>query len=151
MEARAGDKCRGWVGFSVKMAHRITAGADLLLMPSRFEPCGLNQLYAMAYGTGAPPAALGCCSGHFCSGSVEVGVWSCSQERSHYCSAEAFVDSLLLSLFVARLGDFTKSVPPHPQCPSCMLWAACVTRSSPSTHSRTRAQVSLLPASQLQQ
>lgn len=33
------------------MAHRLTAGADILLMPSRFEPCGLNQLYAMAYGT----------------------------------------------------------------------------------------------------
>lgn len=51
MEARNHDKCRGWVGFSVKMAHRITAGADILLMPSRFEPCGLNQLYAMEYGT----------------------------------------------------------------------------------------------------
>ena len=51
MEQHRQDQCRGWVGFSVRMAHRITAGCDLLLMPSRFEPCGLNQLYAMAYGT----------------------------------------------------------------------------------------------------
>lgn len=51
MEASHNQQTRSWVGFSVKMAHRITAGADLLLMPSRFEPCGLNQLYAMAYGT----------------------------------------------------------------------------------------------------
>ncbi|XP_028759805.1 granule-bound starch synthase 2, chloroplastic/amyloplastic-like [Neltuma alba] len=50
-ESQHHDKVRGWVGFSVKMAHRITAGADILLMPSRFEPCGLNQLYAMNYGT----------------------------------------------------------------------------------------------------
>ncbi|KAK1432867.1 hypothetical protein QVD17_09769 [Tagetes erecta] len=51
MENRYREKIRGWVGFSVKMAHRITAGVDILLMPSRFEPCGLNQLYAMSYGT----------------------------------------------------------------------------------------------------
>ncbi|TVU28499.1 hypothetical protein EJB05_20018 [Eragrostis curvula] len=51
VEAEHRDKVRAWVGFSVQMAHRITAGADVLLMPSRFEPCGLNQLYAMAYGT----------------------------------------------------------------------------------------------------
>ncbi|KAL5981199.1 Sucrose synthase [Asimina triloba] len=50
-ESQHHDKVRGWVGFSVKLAHRITAGADILLMPSRFEPCGLNQLYAMNYGT----------------------------------------------------------------------------------------------------
>lgn len=51
MENKNRDQCRGWVGFSVKMAHRITASCDILLMPSRFEPCGLNQLYAMAYAT----------------------------------------------------------------------------------------------------
>ncbi|KAK8673597.1 hypothetical protein V6N13_111923 [Hibiscus sabdariffa] len=50
-EAQHKDKVRGWVGFSVQTAHRITAGSDILLMPSRFEPCGLNQLYAMCYGT----------------------------------------------------------------------------------------------------
>ncbi|KAK9844059.1 hypothetical protein WJX81_003138 [Elliptochloris bilobata] len=51
MESSRHEQCRGWVGFNVGMAHRITAGCDILLMPSRFEPCGLNQLYAMAYGT----------------------------------------------------------------------------------------------------
>lgn len=51
MEQRHKDCFRGWVGFSVPVAHRILAGSDILLMPSRFEPCGLNQLFAMRYGT----------------------------------------------------------------------------------------------------
>ncbi len=42
-----------FVGYSEELAHRIEAGADAYLMPSRFEPCGLNQMYASAYGT--PP------------------------------------------------------------------------------------------------
>ncbi|KAJ7530388.1 hypothetical protein O6H91_14G002400 [Diphasiastrum complanatum] len=50
-ESNYKDKFRGWVGFSEAIAHQITAGCDILLMPSRFEPCGLNQLYAMRYGT----------------------------------------------------------------------------------------------------
>lgn len=39
------------IDFDSALAHRITAGADIYLMPSRFEPCGLNQMYSMAYGT----------------------------------------------------------------------------------------------------
>jgi starch synthase len=37
-------------GFDVKLAHRIEAGCDIYLMPSKFEPCGLNQLYSLRYG-----------------------------------------------------------------------------------------------------
>ena len=39
------------VGFSEALAHRIEAGADFFLMPSRYEPCGLNQMYSLAYAT----------------------------------------------------------------------------------------------------
>lgn len=39
------------IGYDEQLAHRIEAGADALLMPSRYEPCGLNQMYSQLYGT----------------------------------------------------------------------------------------------------
>ncbi|MBZ0169752.1 glycogen synthase [Candidatus Methylomirabilis lanthanidiphila] len=39
------------IGFDTPLSHQIEAGADLFLMPSRYEPCGLNQMYSLAYGT----------------------------------------------------------------------------------------------------
>merc|ERR1719420_1618958 len=41
----------GYVGFDPKVEHQMMAGCDLLLMPSRYEPCGLPQMYSQAYGT----------------------------------------------------------------------------------------------------
>ena len=46
-------QCAVIVGFDETLAHRIEAGADVFVMPSRFEPCGLNQMYSLRYGT--PP------------------------------------------------------------------------------------------------
>src|SRR6266545_3569649 len=45
------DRFSTYIGFDNPRAHRIEAGADFFLMPSRFEPCGLNQLYSLRYGT----------------------------------------------------------------------------------------------------
>jgi starch synthase len=39
------------IGFDEAVSHRIEAGCDFFLMPSRFEPCGLNQMYSLRYGT----------------------------------------------------------------------------------------------------
>ena len=38
-------------GYDEALAHKIEAGADIFLMPSRYEPCGLNQMYSLRYGT----------------------------------------------------------------------------------------------------
>jgi starch synthase len=49
--ASHGDHAALRLGYDEALAHRLVAGGDVLLMPSRFEPCGLTQLYALRYGT----------------------------------------------------------------------------------------------------
>lgn len=51
MAAKNPDKMKVIVGYDNTLSHQIEAGADFFLMPSAFEPCGLNQMYSMRYGT----------------------------------------------------------------------------------------------------
>ncbi|MDJ0871459.1 MAG: glycogen synthase GlgA [Gammaproteobacteria bacterium] len=82
------------IGYDEPLAHLIEAGADIFLMPSRFEPCGLNQMYSMMYGTppvarrtggladsvvDATPMALsdGTATGFLFDGATEAELYSC--------------------------------------------------------------------------
>lgn len=59
LAANPASRVRAVIAFDPVMARRIYAGCDAMLMPSRFEPCGLNQLYAMRYGTIPIVSAVG--------------------------------------------------------------------------------------------
>ena len=45
------EKAACYIGYNNELAHQIEAGADMFLMPSHYEPCGLNQIYSLKYGT----------------------------------------------------------------------------------------------------
>ncbi len=51
VQAEYSGKIGLYIGFDEGLAHRVEAGADMLIMPSRYEPCGLSQLYSLRYGT----------------------------------------------------------------------------------------------------
>ncbi len=51
MSQKFPKKFASFLGFSDELAHLIEAGADMFLMPSKYEPCGLNQMYSLVYGT----------------------------------------------------------------------------------------------------
>jgi len=51
LSRRHPDRVRAFIGFDERRAHLVEGGADMFLMPSRFEPCGLNQMYSLRYGT----------------------------------------------------------------------------------------------------
>ena len=51
MASKYPKKFASYLGFNDELAHLIEAGADMFLMPSKYEPCGLNQMYSLTYGT----------------------------------------------------------------------------------------------------
>jgi starch synthase len=72
------------IGFDETLAHQIEAGADIFVMPSRFEPCGLNQMYSLRYGT--PPLVRA-------TGGLADTVVDCNDETLADGSATGFVFS----------------------------------------------------------
>jgi len=51
LPARYPGRIGSYIGYSNPLAHLIEAGSDFFIMPSRYEPCGLNQIYSLKYGT----------------------------------------------------------------------------------------------------
>lgn len=70
------------VGYDEALAHRLVAGADVILVPSQYEPCGLTQLYGLRYGTLPLVRAVG---------GLADTVTDCSLENLHDGSASGFV------------------------------------------------------------
>lgn len=83
------------VGFDEGLSHQIEAGADIFLMPSRFEPCGLNQMYSQRYGT--PPLV------HATGGLID-SVVDCTPQTLAQGTASGFVFTRM------RASDFMAAV-----------------------------------------
>ncbi len=105
------------IGYSEDLAHQIEAGCDLFLMPSRFEPCGLNQMYSLRYGT--PPVV------NFTGGLADTVTDASEmalQEKTangfvfHDVNADALLSAIMRGLAVYRQPDRWKQV-----CETAML------------------------------
>ncbi|MEJ1383191.1 MAG: glycogen synthase GlgA [Candidatus Sedimenticola sp. (ex Thyasira tokunagai)] len=89
------------IGYNEGLAHRIEAGADAFVMPSRYEPCGLNQMYSMAYGT--PPIVRR--TGGLADSVIDTGAKGESvQEATGFIFDRADAGSLLHA--IRRAGQF---------------------------------------------
>ncbi len=79
---RYGGRVSVTIGFDEALSHQIMAGADIFLMPSRFEPCGLNQMYGMRYGTPPVVRRTGGLADSVVSASLESGTGFMFDEAS---------------------------------------------------------------------
>ena len=84
--ARHPESVALFIGFDEGLAHLLEAGADMFLMPSRFEPCGMNQMYSQRYGT--PPIA------HATGGLVDTIVDGTTGFLMRSLDARALVDAV---------------------------------------------------------
>lgn len=91
MKALAQHDYNVFIGYNEALSHKMYAGADFLLMPSRVEPCGLNQMYSMRYGTVpmvrrigglkdtvvdyGEPGGYGICYNHTAVGDISHAIW----------------------------------------------------------------------------
>ncbi len=79
---RHGGRVSVTIGFDEALSHQIMAGVDIFLMPSRFEPCGLNQMYGMRYGTPPVVRKTGGLADSVVSASLESGTGFMFDEAS---------------------------------------------------------------------
>ncbi|CAN6466289.1 unnamed protein product [Victoria cruziana] len=98
------EKARGIARFDTALAHKIIAGADFLLIPSRYEPCGLVQLQGMKYGTVCHAAATGGLADTIRDGftGFHMGPFSTSCEAVEAADIKALVSSVRRSLSIYR-------------------------------------------------
>ncbi|MDP3088928.1 MAG: glycogen synthase GlgA [Methylotenera sp.] len=80
------------IGYNEPLSHQIMAGCDIFIMPSRFEPCGLNQLYGLAYGT--PPVVNA--TGGLADSVIDTNIVTFKNKTANgFVMSEASPDSLL--------------------------------------------------------
>ncbi len=83
------------ISYNEALSHQIMAGADLFIMPSRFEPCGLNQMYGLAYGT--PPVVNA--TGGLADSVIDTNIISYKNKTANgFVMAEASSASLLSAI-----------------------------------------------------
>ena len=100
LAARYPDRIATKIGFDEPLAHVIEAGADLFLMPSRFEPCGLNQMYSLRYGTVPVVRAVGGLADTVHNFDPRTGEGTGFSFRDY--SAQALLDTLRRALEIYR-------------------------------------------------
>ncbi|MFH1214307.1 MAG: glycosyltransferase, partial [Candidatus Neomarinimicrobiota bacterium] len=95
LAAKYPDRMAVEFGYNDPLAHKIIAGCDIFLMPSRFEPCGITQMYALHYGT--VPVV------HFTGGLADTVIPWDGKNGNGFAFGTYQIDSMLKAVFEAML------------------------------------------------